>query len=507
MKVLAMYLPQFHRVKENDEWWGEGYTDWISVKRAIPYFEGHNQPRLPQDDNYYDLLSKDTMIWQADLMHQYGIDGMCIYHYWFKDGRKILEKPAENLLQWENISMPYCFCWANETWARSWANIPGANAWYDKDGMKIKDGKAVLLEQEYGNYSDWKKHFDYLLPFFKDKRYLRVDDKPIFVFYKAEDISCLSPMLEYWNELARNQGLKGLYTIGANMDNGIVYGLDIELYHQPRHILDFFQQQKNGAVRTIDYDKIWEYILSEQAPIDRNVIFGGFVDYDDTPRRGENGLSVLGANPVKFQEYLTKLIVKNRESGNNLVFINAWNEWGEGMYLEPDQQNHEAFLKAIKEAKEDAKTCSAITDFKYAAEIDKMKSLYRDRDKFGTYFDTLDKWMTIREHGKGLEQYFRKRNVKNIGIYGYGVLGRHLVEELYGSSISIECIIDKRTLDTPYNIKVIKPEEQIQVLDMIVVTAYYFWNEILELIYKKDSYQIISLETIIDEMIDHESEW
>ena len=118
MKVIAMYLPQFHRVKENDEWWGEGFTEWTAVRGAKQLFNGHYQPRIPQNRNYYDLLEKDTMLWQASLMKQYGIDGMCIYHYWFKDGRKILEKPAENLLQWKDVDMPFCFSWANETWAR-----------------------------------------------------------------------------------------------------------------------------------------------------------------------------------------------------------------------------------------------------------------------------------------------------------------------------------------------------------------------------------------------------
>lgn len=505
MKILAMYLPQYYRVKENDEWWGEGYTDWISTKRAIPYFKGHNEPRVPQDSNYYDLLSKGTMEWQADLMHRYGIDGICIYHYWFKDGRQILERPAENLLKWEDINMPYCFCWANETWARSWANIPGANNWCDNEKIETKDEKAILLEQRYGNCNDWKKHFEYLLPFFYDNRYLKLDDKPIFVFYKPEEIYCLTEMLEYWDSLAKNYGLKGLYTIGANLSNGIKCGLDAELYHQPGHSMQFLQQRKIGNVRTVNYDKIWEYILSEQSSEKEKVIFGGFVDYDDTPRRGKDGLCVLGANPIKFQEYLTKLISKNIEKGNDLTFINAWNEWGEGMYLEPDQKNHEAFLKAVKVAKKNVKRCLRATDFKYIAEIDKIKSIYKDKNKLESYFNTLDKWLTIKERGKCLAQYFEKNNVKSIGIYGYGVLGKHLVKELYESDVTIKYIIDKKKLDTFYNIKVIRPEEQIQDLDMIVVTAYYYWNEIVELISRKGTYQIISLETIVNEMLEYEN--
>lgn len=505
MRILAMYLPQYHKVKENDEWWGEGYTDWVSTKKAIPYFDGHNEPRIPQDNNYYDLLSKKTMIWQVDLMRQYDIDGMCIYHYWFENGRQILEKPAENLLRWEDIEMPYCFCWANETWARSWANIPGTNAWNDSAEAEKEDGKAILLEQKYGDYCDWKQHFEYLLPFFKDKRYLKLDDKPVFVFYKPEEISCLAQMLDYWNELARNYGLKGIYTIGANLNNGIKYGLDAELYHQPSHTIQFLQEQKIENVKTLDYDKIWEYILGEHSSTDQSVIFGGFVDFDDTPRRGKDGLSVLGVSPVKFQEYLTRLIVKNIRNKNDLVFINAWNEWGEGMYLEPDQKNQNAFLKAVKKARENAEIYFENFEFNRIAELDKIKSVYIEKNKIDSYFHTLDKWLILKEEGKCLEQYFRNHNIKNIGIYGYGVLGRHLVKELYESDINIECIIDKNIPNNLSDIKIFKSMDQIQDLDMMVITAYYFWNEIVGLLNKKDGYQIVSLESIIDEMMNDES--
>ena len=205
MKILAMYLPQFHRVLENDEWWGNGFTDWVSAKKAKPLYEGHYQPHVPLGENYYNLLNKDVMVWQAELMKKYGVDGMCIYHYWFKDGRKILEKPAENLLQWKEIEMPFCFCWANETWARSWAQIQGANSWADMYEQYAADGsdqsqKAILLEQQYGEKKDWKKHFDYLNMFFRDERYIKIDDKPIFDFYKTADISCLDEMICYWQD-------------------------------------------------------------------------------------------------------------------------------------------------------------------------------------------------------------------------------------------------------------------------------------------------------------------
>ena len=166
-----MYLPQFHEVEENNEWWGNGYTEWTAVKKATPLFHGHKQPKAPFNDNYYNLLDKQTMITQAKLAEEYGIDGFCFYHYYFKNGRKILEKPAENLLKWKDINMPYCFCWANETWARTWSNISGANAWGSKfENKKQKAGSGILLEQRYGQEKEWEEHLEYLIPFFKDEK-------------------------------------------------------------------------------------------------------------------------------------------------------------------------------------------------------------------------------------------------------------------------------------------------------------------------------------------------
>ena len=151
IKIISMYLPQFHRVKENDEWWGEGFTEWTAAKQAHPLFENHYQPHIPLNQNYYDLLDKKTMQWQADLMKKYGIDGQCIYHYWFKNGRQILERPAENLLHWTDIDMPFFFCWANESWARTWSHLRNRTPWSTELEPKQKAGdNGVLLEQQYG---------------------------------------------------------------------------------------------------------------------------------------------------------------------------------------------------------------------------------------------------------------------------------------------------------------------------------------------------------------------
>lgn len=161
---------------------GEGFTEWTTVRGAASLFEGHKQPIKPLNNHYYNLLEKETMEWQTALMKKYGIDGQCFYHYYFKDGRQILEKPAENLLKWKDIDMPFCFCWANQTWARTWSNIRG-NSWADKFEKKGNAGDdGILIEQHYGREKEWKAHFEYLLPFFQDERYIKLNGSPVFIF-------------------------------------------------------------------------------------------------------------------------------------------------------------------------------------------------------------------------------------------------------------------------------------------------------------------------------------
>ena len=238
MKTIVMYLPQFHRTVENDEWWGNGFTEWTTVKNAKPIFDGQIQPREPLDDNYYNLLKKETMEWQASLAEKYKIHGFCFYHYWFKDGRRVLEKPAENLLKWKDINMKFSFCWANESWARTWSREIFKNSWSNKFEKKSGTDKEsdILLEQKYGREKDWREHFDYLINFFNDERYIRIEDKPIFNIYKPDQISCLDEMLEMWNKWAIEEGLKGIYIILHNQlqiesDNVSAYNI-----HEPAYI-------------------------------------------------------------------------------------------------------------------------------------------------------------------------------------------------------------------------------------------------------------------------------
>lgn len=364
MRTLAMYLPQYHRTVENDEWWGEGFTDWVTVRGAEPMYKNHYQPREPLNDNYYNLLDKKIMKQQAEVAKRMRVDGFCFYHYWFKEGQKILEKPAENLYKWKDIDMPFCFYWANESWVRTWSNIEGGNAWagkYEKK-MKTDNEKAILLEQAYGGATDWIKHFEYMLPFFMDKRYIKYSGKPIFLIYRPERIDCLDKMLECWKCEAIKAGLPGLYIIAANNLDKKWVNVDAHLIHEPTNInAVIYYDEKKGekykkkvdGVDTYAYDDIWKEILSQKVPKGMKVYLSGCVGFDTTPRHGKKGMVFKGQTPEKFYKYLKILNLKSLYYKNEFVFINAWNEWGEGMYLEPDKVTGYKYLNAVRKVNED----------------------------------------------------------------------------------------------------------------------------------------------------------
>lgn len=359
MKIIAFYLPQYHTFPENDEWWGEGFTEWKNVKNAKPSFKGHYQPRVPFKENYYDLLDKKTLKWQADLARKYGVYGFCYYHYWF-DGHMLMEKPMEMMLADKSIRLPFCICWANEDWTRAWA----------------KKSKEVLITQTYGDKKGWGEHFDYLLPFFKDDRYIKVEGKPIFVIYRPEIIPCLEEMASYWQELALKNGLPGLSFLYQQTDydhrkekTGYIFDYGIEyqpavVRNRPQKRNPFLLGRKalNEIVNRLglpqtkistfwySYDDAWHKIL-KMKPKDSKMIPGAFVDWDNTPRYGKLASIYLGVTPEKFKKYLSLQIKHAKQDyQKDIIFMFAWNEWGEGGYLEPDEKYGYKMLKAIKSA-------------------------------------------------------------------------------------------------------------------------------------------------------------
>lgn len=496
-KVIAMYLPQFHRVIENDKWWGEGYTEWTAVKQAVSLFEGHYQPRKPLNDNYYDLMDKNVMIEQSKLMKQYNVHGFCFYHYWFKDGRMILEKPAENLIKWTDIDIPFCFSWANESWVRTWSALNNENSWackYEKSKQDDENETGILLEQRYGGKEDWKKHFYYLLPFFKDARYIKIDEKPVFLFYKPDVISCLKDMIDYWKELARIEGLNGIYFIGTNTlkkDNFAAI-----LRQEPQRIMKFVKSEYNNGVRCFQYDDLWEGIINDKIEDKSKIFLCGIVDYDDTPRRGNAGIAIKNVSPQQFKKNFSKLLKKSELYGNEYVFLNAWNEWGEGMYLEPDEKWGTRYLEAIKEATE-----------KYyleVIEIDKKNDNYKEKvlielnEKYKSYWQILNKWLTLKENDKCLSKSLLQRKIKKIAIYGIGMLGKHLIEELKNTEVEIVYGIDRRSDGINVDFPIVSPNDDLPQVDAIIVTATYDYENIKKKLKDKIECAIFSLTELID---------
>jgi hypothetical protein len=358
MKIIAFHLPQFHTIPENDMWWGTGFTEWTNTKKAEPLFDRHHQPREPLNDNYYNLLDESAREWQANLAQSYGIYGFCYYHYWFT-GKKLLEKPLENILELGSPQFPFCLCWANHSWTRTW------------DG---KD-REILIEQKYGNENDWELHFNYLLQYFSDERYIRIDDKPLFVIFNPVSIPRCDEMLSFWNEMALGKGFKGIYFLEMltshknTKDSKIFDGqIEFEPLYTIRHGIPFMKAVQRPINRvmqnlvslisskyvrnfynTLDYDYVWQKIIGRKIK-NKKTYLGAFVDWDNTARRGSKSFFIQGTTPDKFKQYLAVQARRSKDLLNkDIIFLNAWNEWAEGCYLEPDKKNEFQYLEAIRE--------------------------------------------------------------------------------------------------------------------------------------------------------------
>lgn len=361
MKIIAFYLPQYHAIPENDKWWGKGFTEWVNLKKAKPLFEGHYQPRIPKDKHYYNLLDADEIRWQANLAKEYGIYGFCIYHYWFT-GHMLLEKPTELLLANKDIDIPFCLCWANESWTKAW----------------VSKSDQFLLKQKNGDEEDWIRHFEYTLPFFQDERYIRIDGKPLYVIYRPELFPKIDKMIDLWNKLAKQNGLDGIVfayqTVQNNLATEASFSYRIE--YQPNYAVYDMNHNKHKYLKKVkyaltkvlrplninleyvhpeglikrDYSQIWKAIL-DRKPTDSKALPGAFVDWDNTPRKENRGSLMDGFSVKAFKENLSKQILNARDNyHSDYLFMFAWNEWTEGGYLEPDERDNEGRLEAVRDA-------------------------------------------------------------------------------------------------------------------------------------------------------------
>ncbi len=501
MKVVALYLPQFHKVPENEAWWGKDFTDWVSTKNGIPLYSGHYQPHIPLDKNYYNLLEKDAMRWQAELMQRYQVDGLCFYHYWFKEGKQMLEKPAQNLLKWDDIDMPFCFCWANMSWARSWAKMKDADFWINEDDIQTtEDGKALLIEQTYGGKADWEKHFNYLLPFFKDPRYIRVDNKPVMWIHRTDLVECLAEMIEYWRSLAIENGLQGIYLIGSYYQPEDADILDAAVIYEPGEILPKVPYSKvEGSDAAIySYDTYWNTSIKQDYS-DKKTYYTGLVNYDDTPRQGNNG-HVISGTPAQFEKWLKRLLKKSEDKGNELVFLNAWNEWGEGNHLEPDEKYGYQYLEAIKKAKQEYKTVRT-EEFRVTPLSDEQileLDYYRNElEKALVNVRILDLLIKLMNRGIPLAKHPAFEHVSRVAVYGYGIVGRLLNVLLDMSNIKVSYFVDKNADQLDEEVAIIPLTDNMPETDLIIVSVPNYYHEVVDQFHKHG----ISNYILVDEIV------
>ena len=346
VRAIALYLPQFHPTPENDEWWGKGFTEWTNTAKATPMFRGHYQPHLPADLGFYDLRVPETREAQADLAGRHGIEGFCYYHYWFA-GRRILERPFNEVLLSGTPDFPFCLCWANATWT---------GIWYG-------EANRVLIEQTYPGRADHQAHFRALLPAFKDPRYIRVDGKPVFLIFRPDLLPDAPAALALWRAMAVDAGLTGLHIAGMAFFhewNPAAHGFDARVV-QPawpdtrwisrRQPLRWAQNKLRiwrGRPTNLSYKCFAEKELPTAAADDAWYPCLTHA-WDNTPRSGCNGTVIDGAAPEAFRRTLDSAVamLEHRPPQRRLLFLKAWNEWAEGNHLEPDLRFGSGFLQVV----------------------------------------------------------------------------------------------------------------------------------------------------------------
>ena len=357
-RVLAFYLPQYHPIPLNDEWWGKGFTEWTNVASAKPLFHGHYQPRIPADLGFYDLRMTEVREAQAELAKQAGIEGFIYWHYWFAKGKQILERPFNEVLESGKPDFPFALGWANHSWSKK--------TWTAKNGG---DTKTKLLEQTYVP-EEFVDHFYDVLPAFKDPRYIKVDGKPFFLIYNITMMPDPKAFMDSWNELAIKNGLKGIHFVGnvmghqAELDKDKIIASGVKatvlsnLFYGEIHSIGkigtYWQKFKTRILKMgperYKYKSFIKSVHNEYESRE-DVYPVVYPQLDRSPRAGRDAVILTGAKPELFKQYLrdTLEIVKHKPAENRFIIINAWNEWGEGMYVEPDLKFGHGYLDAIRE--------------------------------------------------------------------------------------------------------------------------------------------------------------
>lgn len=353
-RLIAFYLPQFHPTDENDRWWGKGYTEWRRVASAKPAFPGHYQPHIPADLGFYDLRVPEARQAQAELAADHGIFGFCYYHYWF-NGRILLGRPLREVLECGRPTLPFCLCWANEDWTRAWDGRTGER----------------LTWQEYSEEDD-RRHLRWLAPAFEDDRYIRVGGRPLFLVYRAQRLPDPVRTTTTWREEAEALGLGQLFLCRVESfpdehDDPVALGFDAAVEFQPdwARLGPAVRRQPHwrllrkvglssrgyGEHAVLEYRSVVERMLGKLVP-DYRRFPCVTPSWDNTPRRSTGAVILDGSTPGEYERWLGAVLAKRPEApaDEDLVFVNAWNEWGEGNHLEPCQRWGRSYLEATARA-------------------------------------------------------------------------------------------------------------------------------------------------------------
>lgn len=360
-KILAFYLPQYHPTPENDEWWGKGFTEWSNVAKTTPRFKGHHQPHLPADLGFYDLRLDEVRKAQAVMAIDFLVSGFCYYHYWF-NGKLLLERPLEEVINSGSPDFPFCLCWANENWTRAW------------DGLD----KQSLVSQEYST-SDNKNHIEWLTKRFKDARYIKIQGSPVLLIYRPDSIPNAEELLLSWRNHVKNAGFPGLYVCAVKNsfvqvdDHDLISkGYDAVVDFQPNRadfprpnnflnlMFEFarrflpkglYQLLKlsGNAAKKISYTAMVDALLKKPWPSSYKKFPCIFPSWDNSARRKTSTI-IQNDSPKTYGKWLKNSLenVANYPEEERIVFINAWNEWAEGCHLEPDKKNGYKFLNETK---------------------------------------------------------------------------------------------------------------------------------------------------------------
>lgn len=361
IKPLAFYLPQYHPIPENDKWWGKGFTEWTNVTKAKPLFEGHEQPLLAGELGYYDLRVPEIREQQAKMAQEHGIYGFIYYHYWFGSGKQLLERIALDMLNSGKPDFPFCFCWANETWSGIWHGLEN----------------NILAEQTYPEH-DAKNHFNYLLSFFRDSRYIKINNKPLLIIYDAVHLDHNAPKYaEELQTLAKKNGFDGIYLVASNKTydslDYLSMGYDGKIsdafrsawakYINKKPYISAANYYKNRVLGAVGVKKKEEppVKMQDMALVVEDLAFteSGITtfpmvlpNWDNTPRSGNRGLILTNNSPKLFEKQTEKAVkyLENTEYEEKFLIIKSWNEWAEGNILEPDGKNGRAYLEAFYQA-------------------------------------------------------------------------------------------------------------------------------------------------------------